>query len=46
MGIFSFLELFEVSSENFGNLEKSCNMIGSLGHHLQPKQLLFGVLQH
>lgn len=46
MGIISFLELFEVSSEIFGNLEKSFDMTGSLAHLLQPKQLLFGVLQH
>lgn len=46
MGIFSFfLELFEVSSEIFGNLKESFDMIGSLAHLLQPKQLLFGVLQ-
>lgn len=45
MGIISFLELFEGSSEIFGNLEKSFNMIESVAHLLQPKQLLFGVLQ-
>lgn len=46
MGIFSFfLELFEVSSEIFGNLKESFDMIGSLAHLLQPKQLLLGVLQ-
>jgi len=46
MGILSFLELFEMSSQIFGNLEKSFDMIGSLAHLLQPKWLLFGMLQH
>ena len=46
MGIISFLELFEVSSQIFGNLEKSFDMIGSLADLLQPKWLLFEVLQH